>query len=68
MLIPTEPGKWLSQDARYEVTHRPGADDDYKIVAVANPLRWSVAATLDEADRRINGHRRSGGRNWNPTS
>lgn len=67
MLIPTSPGKWLSQDGGYEVTHRPGANDDYQIVALANPGRWSIAATLNEADQRINGHRASNGRNWNPT-
>jgi hypothetical protein len=67
MLIPTSPGKWLSQDAKYEVTHRPGEQDDYKIVPVDNPNRWSIAATLHEADQRINGHRKSGGRHWNPT-
>lgn len=67
MLIPTSPGKWLSQDGGYEVTHRPGAQDDYRITVLADPSRWSAAATLNEADRRITGHRRSGGSNWNPT-
>jgi hypothetical protein len=66
MLIPTAPGKWLTQDGRYEITHRPGAHDDYQITAVADRSRWSIAATLNEADRRCAGHRRSGGSNWNP--
>ncbi|WP_433460655.1 hypothetical protein [Micromonospora sp. CA-248212] len=66
MLIPTGAGKWLSQDANYEVTHRPGGHDDYQIVCLAAPNRWSVAGTLIEADQRINGHRLSNGTNWNP--
>lgn len=66
MLIPTQPGKWLSQDGWYEVTHRPGAQDDYKIVKRSDPSKWSIAATLHEADKRIIGHQLSGGANWNP--
>lgn len=66
MLIPTSAGKWLSQDGKYEVSHRPAGHDDYQISCLATPGRWSIAATLHEADQRINGHRRSKGANWNP--
>lgn len=66
-LIPQYGGTWRSDDDAYEVTRRLGADDDYKIVHLATPNRWSTASTLTEAVARINGHRASNGRNWNPT-